>query len=207
MLSHRIEREMEYSAKTTFPLNSFGIIHSLSVFRIVLHFGIIFTHISILIEYFNCLPKGERKKRAYISLKVSVFGDSCQRGRKYEPKAKGPHYHPNFKMIFKLINFKLISFCSKGRASNIFKIDILKPSWTLREKFIEGGFCLVKGKAFQTRGEKFKTWKCLAKSYSFTFDYFAKGLWKGFTKRICKNKTCGASVVQNVKIKKQSMHI
>jgi hypothetical protein len=28
---------------------------------------------------------------------------------------------------------------------------------------------------------------------------FAKGLSKGFTKRICKNKTCGASVVQNVK--------
>jgi hypothetical protein len=26
----------------------------------------------------------------------SVFGDSCQRGRKYEPKAKGPHHHPNF---------------------------------------------------------------------------------------------------------------
>jgi hypothetical protein len=33
--------------------------------------------------YFNCLPKGETKKRAYNSLKVSVFGDSCQRGRKY----------------------------------------------------------------------------------------------------------------------------
>ena len=96
MLSHRIEREMEYSAKTTLPLNSIGIIHSLPVFHIVLHFGIIFTHISISIEYFNCLPKGERKKRAYISLKVSVFGDSCQRGRKYEPKAKGPHHHPNF---------------------------------------------------------------------------------------------------------------
>jgi hypothetical protein len=37
MLSHRIEREMEYSAKTTLPLNSIGIIHSLPVFRIVLH--------------------------------------------------------------------------------------------------------------------------------------------------------------------------
>jgi hypothetical protein len=28
----------------------------------------------------------------------SVFGDLCQRGRKYEPKAKGPHHHPNFKI-------------------------------------------------------------------------------------------------------------
>jgi hypothetical protein len=33
MLSHRIEREMEYLAKKTLPLNSIGIIHSLSVFR------------------------------------------------------------------------------------------------------------------------------------------------------------------------------
>jgi hypothetical protein len=45
MLSHRIEREMEYSVKTTLPLNSIGIIYSLPVFRIVLHIGIIFTHI------------------------------------------------------------------------------------------------------------------------------------------------------------------
>ena len=58
---------------------------------------------------------------------------------------------------------------------------------------------------FETRGENFKTWKCFAKSYSFTFDYFAKELWKGFTKRICKNKTCGASVVQNVK-NKETIH-
>jgi hypothetical protein len=121
MLSHRIEREMEYSTKTTLPLNSIGIIHSLPVFRIVLHFGIIFTHISISIEYFNCLPKGERKKRAYISLKVSVFGDSCQRGRKYEPKAKGPHHHPNFKINnFQLVNFKLVSLCVLKREKVVF---------------------------------------------------------------------------------------
>ena len=46
MLSHRIiEREIEYSAKTTLPLNSIDVIYSLPVFRIILHFGIIFTHI------------------------------------------------------------------------------------------------------------------------------------------------------------------
>jgi hypothetical protein len=44
----------------------------------------------------------------------SVFGDSCQRGRKYEPKAKGPHHHPNFKI--QLVNFKLVSlYVLKGR--------------------------------------------------------------------------------------------
>jgi hypothetical protein len=32
MLSHRIEREMEYSAKTMLPLNFIGIIYSLLIF-------------------------------------------------------------------------------------------------------------------------------------------------------------------------------
>jgi hypothetical protein len=86
MLSHRIEREMEYSAKTTLSLNSIGIIYSLPVFRIVLHFGIIFTHIYLF-------AIGEKVKGLIFHSQVSVFDDSCQRGRKYEPKAKGPHHH------------------------------------------------------------------------------------------------------------------
>ena len=63
MLSHRIEREMEHSAKTTLPLNSFGIIHSLPVFCITLHLWY------NLHSYY--LPKGEKvvHERAYISLK------------------------------------------------------------------------------------------------------------------------------------------
>jgi hypothetical protein len=36
------------------------------------------------------------------------------------------------------------------------------------------------------------------KSYSFTLDYLQKDFEKNF-KNICKNKTSGASVVQNVK--------
>jgi hypothetical protein len=106
-----------------------------------------------------------------------------------------------------LVNFKLVSLCVlKGEKVAPFKSDILKPSWTLRGEFIEGEFCLVKGKAFGTRGENFKTWKCFAKSYSFTFDYLQKDFEKGFTKRICKNKTCGASVVQNVENEKETIH-
>jgi hypothetical protein len=95
--------------------------------------------------------------------------------------------------------------CSKGGENSILKIDILKPSWTLRGEFIEGEFCLVKGKAFETRGQNFKSWKCFAKSYSFTFDYLQKDFEKDLQKRICKNKTCGASVVQNFK-NKETIH-
>jgi hypothetical protein len=60
-----------------------------------------------------------------------------------------------------------------------------------------GSFCLVKGKAFET-GEKFQILKkCLSQSYSYIFDYLQKYYEKSL--KICKNKTCGAKAVQNVK--------
>jgi hypothetical protein len=46
-------------------------------------FGIIFTHLFIT-------KGGENNSKGSND---SVFGDSCQRGREYEPKAKGPHHH------------------------------------------------------------------------------------------------------------------
>ena len=53
----------------------------------------------------------------------SVFGDSCQRGREYEPKAKGPHHH----LILKTNDFSIGKFqigillCSKEGESSISK--------------------------------------------------------------------------------------
>jgi hypothetical protein len=55
------------------------------------------------------LPK--KRKELGKGSNDSVFGDSCQRGRKYEPKAKGPHHHLILKFgDFQLINFKLVSY-------------------------------------------------------------------------------------------------
>jgi hypothetical protein len=56
----------------------------------------------------------------------SVFGDSCQRGRKYEPKAKGPTAPPpNFLKTnwrFSIGQFQIgILLCSKGGGSSISK--------------------------------------------------------------------------------------
>jgi hypothetical protein len=51
---------------------------------------------------------------------------------------------------------------------------------------IEGEFCLVKGKAFETGGENFKSRKFFSKSYSFTFDYLQKDFEKDFTKEFAK---------------------
>jgi hypothetical protein len=90
-------------------------------------------------------------------------------------------------MIFKLVFY----YVQKGEKVAPSKIGILKPSWTLRGEFIEGEFCLVKGKAFETEGENFKSWKCFAKSYSFTFDYLQKDFEKDLQKNSQKqNKRC-----------------
>jgi hypothetical protein len=98
--------------------------------------------------------------------------------------------------------------CFKGGESSIFKIDILKPSWTLRGEFIWGGVLfLVKGKSIWNKGRKFQTWKCFAKIYSSIFDYVAKGLWKGFTKEFAKTKHVVQAWSKMLKIKKQSMNI
>jgi hypothetical protein len=52
----------------------------------------------------------------------SVFGDSCQRGRKYEPKAKGPHHHQFQNLVFSKISFSIgILLCSKGGENSISK--------------------------------------------------------------------------------------
>jgi hypothetical protein len=126
-------------------------------------------------------------------------------GESMSPKQKD-RTTTNFKnLVFQRVFSIGILLCSKGGESSISKI-ISKPSWTLKRRIsFRGSFCLVKGKAFEAGGENFKSWKCFVKSYSSTFDYVAKGLWKEFTKRICKNKTCGASVVQNVK-NKETIH-
>jgi hypothetical protein len=73
---------------------------------------------------------------------------------------------------------------------------------------LRGSFVLVKGKAFEIGGEKFQILKMLLKTLFMYPLTICKRTLKRIYKRICKNKTCGASMVQNVKnIKKQSMHI
>jgi hypothetical protein len=49
----------------------------------------------------------------------SVFGDSCQRGRKYEPKAKGPHHHQFQKLSVEY--FQLVSYCVQKGEKIVFQ--------------------------------------------------------------------------------------
>jgi hypothetical protein len=67
----------------------------------------------------------------------SVFGDSCQRGRKHEPKGKGPHHHQfqnfgfgfsigtNFRKSFSIgMIFKLTSSCVQKGEKIVFSKSI-----------------------------------------------------------------------------------
>jgi hypothetical protein len=64
---------------------------------------------------------------------------------------------------------------------------------------LRGSFVVVKGKAFETGGEISNHENASLNLIPLTV---CKKALKRFSKRICKNKTCGASVVQNVKRKK-----
>jgi hypothetical protein len=82
----------------------------------------------------------------------SVFGDSCQRGRKYEPKAKGPHHHPPFSNFQRAFSIGIL-LCSKGGESSISKWYIKTLLNTKRRISLRGSCVSVKGKAFETGGE------------------------------------------------------
>jgi hypothetical protein len=78
---------------------------------------------------------------------------------------------------------------------------------TKRRISLRGSFVLVKGKAFETWGENFKSWKCFSKSYSFTFDYLQKDFEKEFPKTSAKTKQVVQAWSKMLKGRKQSMHI
>jgi hypothetical protein len=82
---------MEYSAKTSLPLNSIGIIHSLPVFRRLSKFGIILTHILFA-------KGGEKVRRAYISLTSIRFWRFMPKGEKVLAQSKRTAPPPISKM-------------------------------------------------------------------------------------------------------------
>jgi hypothetical protein len=88
--------------KASTPLHR--IIHPSPSLHITLQFGIIFTHL--------LFAKGEKVKGLS---NVSIFGDSCQRGRNIKPKAKEPHHH-QFSKVFKevFIWYKMLIYFKIG---------------------------------------------------------------------------------------------
>jgi hypothetical protein len=82
------------------------------------------------------------------------------KGEKVLAQSKRTAPPPNFKTNdFQLVYFKLVSYCVlKGKKVALSKIGILKTLLnTKRRILLKGVFCLVKGKAFETGGENFKS--------------------------------------------------
>jgi hypothetical protein len=75
---------------------------------------------------------------------------------------------------------------------------------TKRRISLRGSFCLVKGKAFET-GEKISNLENASQNLNHLPLTICKKTLKRISKRFCKNKTSGASVVQNINIE-ESIH-
>ena len=140
------------------------------------------------------------------ALMIPFLAIHAKGGESMSPKQKD-RTTTNFKnLVFSKSIYQLVSYWVQKGEKIVFQFESSKPSWTLRGWFHLGGVLFSQRKSIWNRGRKFQILKMLCNSYSFTFDYLQKELWKEFTKEFCKNKTCGASVVQNIIRKKQSMH-
>jgi hypothetical protein len=124
--SHRcIERELESSAKTkaSTPLHQVFTLRRRS--EQLSNFGVIFTHMLFT-------KGGESSFKGLIFHSSIHFWRFMPKGEKVLAQSKRTAPPPIFKKIrkgFKMMNFSIdILLYSKGGESNIFKIDILKPS-------------------------------------------------------------------------------
>ena len=67
----------------------------------------------------NSFIYDQRGRKHFEGSNDSVFGDSCQRGREYEPKAKGPHHHQFQKLSFS--KSILVSYCVQKGEKVVFQ--------------------------------------------------------------------------------------
>jgi hypothetical protein len=130
----------------------------------------------------------EKVKRA---LKRLRFWRLVPKGEKYSPKQKGPHHH-QFQSFFKkeVFNWYL----------NLFHIGKTLLN-TKRRISSRGSFVKSKEKHLK-QAEKISNLENASHNLIHIPLTICKKTFKRVSKRLCKNKTSGASVVQNVKRKK-----
>jgi hypothetical protein len=130
------------------------------------------------------------------------------KGEKIWAQSKRTAPPPNFKNFWRFsIGWKISKLVSlyvlKGEQVVFSKLDILKPSWTLRGEFIWGGVLFSQRKSIWNKERVSQILKMLLKFYYLWLS--CKRTLKRIYKRVCKNKTCGASVVQYIK-NKETIH-
>jgi hypothetical protein len=164
-------------------------------------------HLWYNLHSYVLFAKGEKivTKRA---LMIPFLAIHAKGGESMSPKQKDRTATLIFKINdFQLENFKLVSLCVlKGGQVVFSKLDILKPSWTLRGEFIWGGVFLVsQRKSIWIKGRKFQNLKMLCKNLiHLPLTILQKDFEKNLQKNL-QNKTCGANVVQYVK-NKETIH-
>jgi hypothetical protein len=100
----------------------------------------------------------------------------------------------------------LVSYCVQKREKVApSKIGILKPSWTLRGGIYWGGVLFKSKEKHLKQGEKVSNLENASQNSIHLPLTICKRTLKRIYKGICKNKTSGASVVQNVK-NKETIH-
>jgi hypothetical protein len=138
----------------------------------------------------------------------SVFGDSCQRGRKYEPKAKGPHHHQFQQLSFSKSIFDWYSIMFKKGEKVVFQKWYIKTLLnTKRWISFRGSFCLVKRKSIWNRGRKISNLKNALQTLIHLPLTICKRTLKRFTKVFAKTKLVVQAGPKCYIRKKQSMHI
>ena len=140
-------------------------------------FGIILTHLLMTKEE-------DITSRALI---IPFLAIHAKGGESMSPKQKD-RTTTNFKnLVFSKSIYQLVSYCVLKREKVVFQKWYIKTLLNTKRRIsFRGSFCLVKGKAFETGGENFKSWKCFAKSYSFTFDHLQKNFEKDLQKSLQK---------------------
>jgi hypothetical protein len=135
----------------------------------------------------NSFIYDQRGRKHFEGSNDSVFGDSCQRGREKEPKAKGPHHHlfQKLRVSKNIINW--FSYCVQKGEKVVFQ-KLSKPSWTLRGGSHLGGVLFKSKEKHLKQGKKISN---LENALQILFIYlwlFAKELWKEFTKEFAKTR-------------------
>jgi hypothetical protein len=120
-------------------------------------------------------------------------------GESMSPKQKD-RTTTNFKnLVLSKSIYKLVSYCVRKEEKISFSKMYIKTLLnTKRWISFRGSFVKSKKKHFETGGENFKSRKCFANPIHLPLTICKRTLKKIY-KRVCKNKTCGANVVQNVK--------
>jgi hypothetical protein len=173
-----IEREMESSAKTRLPLHSTGIIYPSPSLHITLSN---WYNLSLI---FTCTDGGESNKG---SQSLRFWRLMPKWGESISPKQKD---RTTIFWKFSIDIFWYVYF------QNWY---LLEPSWKLRGEFYSGGVL------FESKENHLKQWEKISNLENASRNIFhiplttCKKTLKRFSKRICKNKTSGANVVQNVK--------